>query len=273
MNFKVNSNSSIDEELGWHIYAENHADFVCKLTKKLEKLLEEHERCHRNTRKERHAIISQCFEEVIRNDGCFGPLLSEIKVEYEKCIRAVFQGEKDTDIFHRKMTSCVSGLGTIQNYKQQINDLEKKHRMLSEQNKRLKKKSRVEIEPVKSKSEFLREQIQESISAIRGQSFHKKTARNRAKEFGKSQLKVLERYTSDEQTDLEFLKEELRRLRREIMELVKFFDKRFKLRKTKDTLIEKLMEREQTKIDLKEQGDYSCVYIVYVFSFIQLTLH
>jgi hypothetical protein len=35
---------------------------------------------------------------------------------------------------------------------------------------------------------------------------------------------------------------------------VKFFDKRFKLRKTKDNLIEKLMVKEQTRNDLKEQG-------------------
>ncbi|XP_028400608.1 clathrin heavy chain linker domain-containing protein 1-like [Dendronephthya gigantea] len=256
MSLEDNSNSYVDEEeLGWHINAENHADFASKLTKKLEKRLEEHEQCHRKTRKERHAIISQCFEEVIRNNGCFGPLLSEIKVEYEKCIRAVFQSERDADFLHRNMTSCAAGLGTIKNYKEQISDLEKKSRMLLEQNEILRQKSRTEIEPVRPKSEIVLEQIQESIAAIRGESFHRKTPWVRAKKFGNSHVKVLERYTSDEQTDLEFLNDELRRLRREIMELVKFFDKRFKLRKTKDKLIEKLMEKEQMKIDLKEHGN------------------
>ena len=247
----------IDDELGWHTNAKSNDDFVRTLTEKLEKRLDEHGKCERKTRKERHAIFSQCFEEIIRHNSCFGPLLSEIKVEYENCIGAVLRGERDAEFLHRNLTSSISGVGTIDNYKQQIKDLEIKFKMLLEQNGRLRHKPlHFEKKPMKKKCEqlFLNE-IHRSIAAIRGRSFHKSTAGNNGRELGKFRVKVLQRYTCSQQTNVDFLNKELQRLRTEIQELVDFFDKRFKLRKSKEKLIEKLMEREKTKSDLKERGD------------------
>ena len=251
MHFNENLNS-VNDQLGWDVDAESSENFARKLTEKLEKRLEEHEKSERKTRKERHAIFSQCFEEIIRQNGCFGPLLSEIKVEYENCIGAVLRSERDADFLYRSLTSCVSGTGTIKNYKKQIKDLEIKFRMLLEQNKRLRHPSLIDMNPNVQKSGQLLQDIYRSLAAIRGQSFHGMAPTNLG--FGKFRVKLLQRYTAMEQTNIDFLKEELERLRKEIQELVKFFDKRFKLRKTKDRLIETLVEKEHLKNDLKEQG-------------------
>ena len=256
MNFNE-SFDPIDDELSWHINAKSNDDFVCTLTEKLEKRLDEYEKCERKTRKERQAIFSQCFEEIIRHNSCFGPLLSEIKVEYENCIGAVLRGERDADFLHRNLTSSISGVGTIDNYKQQIKDLEIKFRMLLEQNARLRNKPlHFQKQPVKKKSEqlFLNE-LHRSIAAIHGRSSQKSAQAKNERGLGKLRVKVLERYTTSEQTNVDFLNEELQRLRIEVQELVDFFDKRFKLRKSKDKLIEKLIEKEKTKNDLKEQGN------------------
>jgi hypothetical protein len=256
MNVNETFNSSDDELGSWHINAESNEDFVCKLTEKLEKRLNEHKECEKRTRKERHAIFSQCFEEIIRHNGCFGPLLSEIKVEYENCIGAVLRGERDANFLQRNLTSCISGIGTINNYKQQIKDLERKFRMLLGQNARLENKSlHFEMKPTRQASELLLDEVHRSIFAIRGRSFERKTLEDNEQEFGKYRVEVLKRYTPGEQTNVDFLNEELLRLRKEIQELFKFFDKRFKLGETKDKLIEKLMEKEKMKNDLKEQGD------------------
>jgi uncharacterized phage infection (PIP) family protein YhgE len=126
--------------------------------------------------------------------------------------------------------------------------------MLLDQNARLRQKSNLEIKTMKQKSELMLHEINKSIATIRARSLHRKTSTKNEQGFGKFRLKVLERYTCSEQTNVDFLNEELQRLRKEIQELVKFFDKRFKLRKTKDNLIEKLMVKEQTRNDLKEQG-------------------
>ena len=252
MNFKKDF-ISIDDELGWHVNAKSNDDFAIKLTENLEKRLREHEKCDKKTRKERHAIFSQCFEQIIRHNGCFGPLLSEIKVEYENCIGAIVRAEHDADFLYRNLTSCISGLGTVKNYKEQIKDLERKFRMLLEHNALLRKKSHYQIQPPKEKSEILRE-IHQSVAMLQGRTFHRTKPANNGQDFGKFRVKVLERYTSREQTNINFLKEELERLKKEIQELVRFFDKRFKLRKTKEQLIEMLMEKEQMKTDLKEQG-------------------
>lgn len=150
MNFDQESFSSNEND--WYINAGCSKDFARKLAKKLEERLKEHEVNERRTRKERHVIFSQCFEEIIRNDGCFGPLLSEIKVEYENCIGAVLRGEKNADFLFRNITTCTSGLGTIKNYKDQIADLERKFRMLLEQNARLRQRSHFEVRPAKQGS-------------------------------------------------------------------------------------------------------------------------
>ena len=244
---------SVDEELGWHINAKSNEDFASKLTEKLEKRLKEHEKCEKKTRKERHAVFSQCFEQIIRHNGCFGPLLSEIKVEYENCIGAVLRAERDADYLYRNFTTCISGLGTMKSYKEQIKDLERKFRMLLEHNALLRKKSQFQMKAKKERSDILRE-IHQSVATLQGRSFHRPAPLNNGQEFGKFRVKVLERYTSGEQTNINFLNEELERLKKEIQELVRFFDKRFKLRKTKEKLIEMLMEKEQIKTELKEQG-------------------
>lgn len=105
------------------------------------------------------------------------------------------------------------------------------------------------------------EEIHQSVAAIRGRSFYGRTRGLNGAEFGKFRVKVLERYSPSEQTDTQFLQGELQRLRKEIQELVKFFDKRFKRRQTKDTLIKKLMEKEQMKNDLRERGQIFTQYI------------
>lgn len=241
--------------LGWHINAKSVDDFVSKLEEKLGEKLHDHDRLEHETRKDRRAIFSQCFEEIIRHSRCFGPLLSEIKLEYETCIRAVLQSQNSEDFIRRNVKNYMYGLETIKNYQKRIEELAKKIQTLVDENARLRVHSQKGMPGQRREdSEQILHDLRKSIATIRGRDFQQNLfTKNEC--FGKFRVKILQRYTSREQTDVIFLKQEWERLRKEVQELVKFFDKRFRLRKTKDKLIEKLMEKEKLKHDLKIQGN------------------
>ncbi len=82
MNVNETFNSSDDELGSWHIKRRKQTKIsFCKLTEKLEKRLNEHKECEEENEKGKTCYFLAMFEEIIRHNGCFGPLLSEIKVE------------------------------------------------------------------------------------------------------------------------------------------------------------------------------------------------
>ena len=243
------------DEFRWNINAKNNEDFAFQLQKELDARLLECDNSERKSRKEKYAIFSQCFEEIILRHSSYATLLSNIKHEYENCIEAMCRGEKEAAYLYRNLTSGISGVGTLENYKRQIQDLEKKRGIIRESNKCLKKKLKKfdEVEEVKNTKDALGAS-EEGIKVFSFQGHQRQAAQNvkTAQEFGEFRVKVLNYYSTSQQTNIAFLRNELLRLQNEVEELVRFFDRRFKMRKTKDCLIEKLMEKETLKSQLQE---------------------
>lgn len=240
-------------QFSWHINARSNEDFARQLQQKLDQHLLEFNKSGRKSRKERYTIFSQCFEEIVRYHSSYATLLYNIKHEYENCIQTLCHGKKEEALLHRNLISGSTEKRTLENYEQRIRDLEEKSRVVRENNNYLREKLKKLEGDSSNGSDLDYDDENHNLSSSRGQLGESDHYLLESHEFGKFRIKVLKRFSSSQQTNLAFLSGELRRLQHQVQELVRFFDKRFELRKTKKRLVEKLMEKENLKSELQEK--------------------
>ncbi|KAL5460132.1 hypothetical protein EMCRGX_G033559, partial [Ephydatia muelleri] len=188
---------------------------------------------------QRYNIFKLTFDEVLERLPAAGPVLSQIKLQYESVIDGIVQKKRNATRFEQNQLTRFTEEGTIRNYLHYITEIELKLTQAREECSRIQN----ELETMSN----------ERIAAKH--KYETKVLQHRtAKPHMTSTKRQLLRLQGKEATDMACLERELQRVKLELEEAKATSERRYVAVQRKHTLQRQLEEKEEVKAGLVERA-------------------